>query len=103
MAVRSCQVTLKDMEGATHTVEVTAETLYEAVALGLAAIRGNEWVNEIAQGSNAVQVCAKDVPVVHSVQMRDFTDWLGRSAGSPKDVSKRRRIKEILGMPTVAK
>jgi hypothetical protein len=41
MAVRSCQVTLKDMDGVTHTVEVTAETLYEAVALGLAAIRAH--------------------------------------------------------------
>ena len=28
----------------THTVEVTAATLYEAVAQGLAAIRGNDWV-----------------------------------------------------------
>jgi hypothetical protein len=36
--------------GVTHTVEVTAETLYEAVALGLAAIRGIEWVMGIAQG-----------------------------------------------------
>ena len=98
MAVRSCRVTLKDMDGVTHTVEVTAETLYEAVALGLAAIRGNEWVTGIAQGLNAVQVCASDVPVVHSVQLKDFTAWLERTAGSPKDLSKRKRIKEILGL-----
>ena len=98
MAVRTCHVTIKDMEGVTHTVEVTAETLYEAVALGLAAIRGNEWAMEIAQGLNSVQVCASDVPVVHSVQMKDFTAWLERSAGSPKDLSKRKRIREILGM-----
>lgn len=50
MAVCSCHVTIKDMEGVTHTVEVTAETLYRAVALGLAAIRGNEWVMGVAQG-----------------------------------------------------
>jgi hypothetical protein len=98
MAVRSCHVTIKDMEGVTHTVQVTAETLYEAVAFGLAAIRGNEWVIGIAEGLNAVQVCAKDVPVVHSVQLKDFRAWLERTAGSPKDVSKRARIKDILGM-----
>ena len=103
MVVRSCRVTLKDMGGATHTVEVTAETLYEAVALGLAAIRGNEWVTGIDQGLNAVQVCASDVPVVHSVQLKDFTAWLGRSAGSPKDLSKRKRIKDILGMSNDAR
>jgi hypothetical protein len=44
MPVRSCKVTVKDMEGVAHTVEVTAATLYDAVALGMAAIRGDEWV-----------------------------------------------------------
>ena len=102
MAVRSCRVTLKDMEGVTHTVEVTAETLYEAVALGLAAIRGDEWVVGIAQGLNAVQVCVKDVPVVHSVQLKDFIAWLERTTGSPRDISKRARIKDILGLPKTA-
>lgn len=36
-----------------HTVQITASTLYEAVARGLAAIRRNEWVAGIAQGLNA--------------------------------------------------
>ena len=42
MPARSCRVTITDMEGISHTVEVTAATLYEAVALGLAAMRGHE-------------------------------------------------------------
>jgi hypothetical protein len=44
MPVRSCRVTIQDMDSVSHTVEVTAATLYEGVAQGLAAIRGNEWV-----------------------------------------------------------
>jgi hypothetical protein len=44
MLVRSCRVTIRDWEGVTHTVEVTAAALYETVAQGLAAIRGNDWV-----------------------------------------------------------
>jgi hypothetical protein len=98
MAVRSCRVTLKDMDGVTHTVEVTAETVYEAVAIGLAAIRGNQWVLGIAQGLDAIQVCASDFPVVHSVQLKDFIAWLERTAGSPRDLSRRKRIQEILGL-----
>lgn len=35
--IRSCRVTVQDLDGITHTVEVTAESLYEAVAQGLAA------------------------------------------------------------------
>ncbi len=39
-----------------HTVEVTAASVYEAVALGMAAIRTDEWVTGIAQGLNPVKV-----------------------------------------------
>ena len=35
MPVRSCKVTVKDMDGVNYTVEVTAGSLYEAVALGI--------------------------------------------------------------------
>jgi hypothetical protein len=57
MPVRSCRVTIQDMDGVSHTVEVSAATLYEAVAQGLAAIRGNEWVAGIAQGLNVGVGC----------------------------------------------
>jgi hypothetical protein len=36
------------VEGVAHTVEVTTAALYEAVAQGLAAIRGNDWVAGVA-------------------------------------------------------
>ena len=49
MSVRSCRVTINDLEGVAHTVHVTAETLYEAVALGLAAIRKDSWTEESAK------------------------------------------------------
>jgi multisubunit Na+/H+ antiporter MnhB subunit len=52
----------------------TAATLYEAVAQGLAAIRGNEWVTEIAQGLNVVNVSVADVRVEH-----ESSQWILRS------------------------
>jgi hypothetical protein len=100
MPVRSCRVTIKDMDGVKHTVEVTAETLYEAVALGLVALRGNDWVMGIAQGMNTVQVSVVDIPIEHSVKIQDFHEWLERSTGAPREISKRSRIKTILGLPT---
>ena len=44
---RLYRVTVDDLEGGKHSVEVTASTLYEAVALGLAEIRGQDWAGEI--------------------------------------------------------
>jgi hypothetical protein len=103
MPVRSCRVTIKDLDGVKHTVEVTAETLYEAVALGLVALRGNDWVMGIAQGLNSVQVSVVDIPIEHSVKIKDFHDWLERSTGAPSEISKRSRIKAILGLPNAQK
>ena len=42
MEPRSCRVTLLDIEGIAHTVEVTAGTLYEAVAMGITALRARK-------------------------------------------------------------
>jgi len=74
--------------------------LYEAVAQGLAAIRGNEWVSGIAQGMNVVKVSAADERVKHEVKLTEFTKWLERDGGSPRETSNRHRIRSILGMPT---
>jgi hypothetical protein len=100
MPVRSCRVTIKDMDGVKHTVEVTAETLYEAVALGLVALRGNDWVMGIAQSLNTIQVSVVDIPIEHSVKIKVFHDWLERTTCAPREISKRTRIKSILGLPT---
>jgi hypothetical protein len=88
------------MEGVAHTVDVTAATLYEAVALGLKQIRGNDWVEGIAGALNPVTVCVKNVQVEHTILIGEFTKWLDRKGGSPAEMTRRRRIKEILGMPT---
>lgn len=84
-----------------HTVEVTAATLYiyEAVAQGLAVLRGNEWVAGIVEGFNVVKVSVADVRLEHEVKLGDFTKWLDRTGGSPREVSDRYRIRSMLGMP----
>jgi hypothetical protein len=98
MSVRSCKVTIQDLQGVSHTVTVTAATLYEAVALGMAAIRTEEWVTDIAQGLNAVKVQVTNVSVEHEVKIMDFTKWLDRTSGSPREMIERKRIRSILGM-----
>jgi hypothetical protein len=99
MPIRSCRVTIQDLDGVAHTVEVTAATLYEAVARGVAALRSNEWVAGIAQGPSVVKVSVADVRVEHEVKFADFLKWLDRPPRSPRDVSARHEIRSILGMP----
>jgi hypothetical protein len=67
--------------------------------LALRPVRGNEWAAGIAQGLNVVKVSVTDVRVEHAVKLMDFTKWLDRTGGSPREVSDRHRIRSILGMP----
>jgi hypothetical protein len=99
MAVRTCRVTITDLEGISHTVQVTASTLYEAVALGLAALRGHEWVAGIPNAVAPVRVSVTSIPVEHCVKIGDFTRWLERKGGSPREITDRDRIRAILGLP----
>jgi hypothetical protein len=99
MPVRSCCVTIQDIEGVTHTVEVTAAILYEAVAQDLVALRNNGSVAGIAQGLSVVKVSVTDVRVEHEVKLMDFTKWLEKAGGSPRETSDRKRIRSLLGMP----
>ena len=97
MSVRSCRVTIRDTEGIEHTAEVSAESLYEAVALGLRAIRQCAWVEEIGQNF-VIKVLARDTPVEHTVEFRAFHKWLERPSRSPREITARARVREILAL-----
>jgi hypothetical protein len=84
--------------GVRHTIKVAAGSLYEAVALGMAAIRTDEWVSGIAHGLNPVTVQVTNVAVKHEVKLMDFTKWLDGVGGSPQEMTERKRIRTILGM-----
>jgi hypothetical protein len=73
------------MQGVEYTVQVTAGTLHEAVALGLASIRSQEWLDGIPEGLNAVKVSASNIPVEHSVTLKYFNAWLKKEGGSPRE------------------
>lgn len=97
MAAKSCRVTLRDFEGISHTVEVTAESLFEAVAQGLAALRGHDWIEGLPRGSGTVRVSVSDVRVEHEVRLKDFMSWLESPGKSPREVIRRQKVREILG------
>jgi hypothetical protein len=98
MPVRSCKVTIRDLLGTEHSVQVTAGSLYEAVALGLATIRTDEWVDGIPDGLNEVKVSASNVAIEHAVKIQDFNTWLNRPNRSPRELVNREKIRNILGL-----
>lgn len=67
--------------GVTHTVEVSASTLFEAVTLGLKVIQGHDWVAGLNEQLGAIRVAVTSIPVEHTVKLKGFTAWLGRTLG----------------------
>src|SRR5262245_59082010 len=95
-----CRITCVDIESVEHSVEVSAESLYEAVAHGLCALKSNPWVGEIGEGLTTVTVEVREKPAVaHRVYMKDFRRWLDASGSTPAQMTARERVRTILDTP----
>jgi len=75
---------------------VSAESLYEAVARGLAALREADWAAEIGHGQTTVRVVVKQLEVEHTVRMRDFEAWLESNGRSPAEMALKSRLCQLL-------
>lgn len=98
MALRTCKVSCKDLQDALHTVEVTAESLYDAVAKALVIFRQNDWVAEIGTGLTPVMVVVKEPTVMHQVLMKDFERWLKCNGRTPAETANRNALRKQLGL-----
>ena len=97
MALRICRVTCCDLKGVEHSVEVTADTLYEAVAHGLRVFREADWASDIGGGLTAIMVAVKQPEVQHKVRVKDFEAWLESGGRSPAETSLKSRLRQLLG------
>jgi hypothetical protein len=84
VTLKTCKVSCRDSNGVEDAVEVTARTLYEAVARGLHVLRQNDWADGIHQNST-ITIAVKEPQIEHTVQVRDFENWLASSGKSPAE------------------
>ena len=97
MAPKACTVVVHDLNDTAHQLDVTAETLYEAVAQALAMVRGHDWVGDIGKGLTTVTVKVRNPEVTHIVKIQDFESWLNRGCKSPKETVLKARLRQMLG------
>ena len=96
MGIRTCTVSCRDLRGVEHTVDVTVDSLYEAVAQGLRAFRENDWVDDIGRGQTTITVVVRQPEVKHKVRIRDFERWLESEGRTPAEMSLKSRLRELL-------
>ena len=93
--LRTCKVACRDLAGTGHTVEVTAESLYEAVGKALLILRQDEWVEEIGEGLTEVRVRVSQPAVEHKVLVKHFRQWLESQGRTPAECALKKNLSEM--------
>lgn len=93
MPIRTCTVSFVDAEGVRHSVNVQAETVYEAVALAVPAFAEHHCMPGSA---SQIEVEAKSPSVTHTVRMAKVRDWLAASPKNPREKIMKDRLKGLL-------
>lgn len=87
-----CVVSYVDMDGIRHTVEVEAETMYEAAVLALAAFKKHELT---PAGLTELSVGVRTY-VEHSLTVQKVHQWLSRGVRTPKEAVLKERLRALI-------
>jgi hypothetical protein len=95
VALRTCTVSFNGPSGIRHSVDVTAESVYEAAALGVSALRQSGWADVLALGTE-LEVQVREPPTCHRLTIQQIHRWCDGIAASPDETLKKRRLKQLL-------
>jgi hypothetical protein len=96
MAARTCSVTFTDPRGTRHTVDVAADTLYEAAALALSELKRCEWVDVVGPAAR-LEVEVRQAATRHEVTPAQVRRWCESGAVNPDERIRKDRVKGLLG------
>src|SRR4051812_5959583 len=95
MAAKTCIVSITDPKGSRHSVEVSAETLFEAAAEAASLLRMNAWIEGVGDGAR-FEIEVKQPTVRHQVSMPQIKKWLEAAPTSPSELVRKKKLKELL-------
>ena len=93
MGLRTCTVSYADIDGITHSVDVTAETLYEAAILGMNLLNVPRWHDN---PNLKIQVRVRQPETVHEVWNASLSAWFARVPKTQDEQALKNRLKALL-------
>ena len=95
--LRSCMVSFSDPLGnGRFSVEVTAQSRYEAVARALQLFRQEPWCSASAFATGYVEVEVTAPSVKYKILLSEFDSWLQATGGTPRETALRETLKTLL-------
>ncbi len=95
MALKTCTVSFRDPAGITHSVEVTAESLFEAAASALAVFKKDGWTDPLGAATR-LEVEVREPSAKHTVTVMQIQRWLQGATPSPAERVKKDKLRELL-------
>jgi hypothetical protein len=89
-------VSFKGASGVRHSVDVDAETVFEAGIRGLAALRKDGWVDNIGLGTE-LEIHVREPATKHTVSVGQLRRWCDGVTVSPAETLRRTKLKQLLG------
>jgi hypothetical protein len=83
--------------GIRHSVEVAAESLYEAAALAVREFRSHPWVDDVEPGTlTPLSISVKTPATTHEVSVKQLERWIASTPKSPRETAQKSRVRELL-------
>jgi hypothetical protein len=95
MATKTCTVSITGPSGVCHSVEVSADSLYEAAIVGFSLLNQDGWGDPLAPGTR-LEIQVRHPATTHSVSLPQLQRWVDGSAVSPDETLKKRKLKALL-------
>ena len=87
-----CIVSYLDTEGVRHSVEVEAQSLYEAAVLAVRVFKKHNCPP--GEGSR-LEIEVRSA-VTHTITLKKIRDWINGGAKSPNEAVMKKRLRELL-------
>ena len=95
--LRSCRVSYQDFDGIRHSVQVTAETLYEAAVLALAEFGRCGFSDAHTGPATRLTIAVLAPSTSHEISVGKLRAWLDSSGRSPAQQALKTRLRDVLG------
>jgi hypothetical protein len=93
--MRICAVSFADVRGIRHTVEVQAESLFEAAVLAVRTFKGDPWIEHVGPAT-VLEIEVREPTARHAITMAQVQRWLEGASTSPNEGVKKARLKDLL-------
>lgn len=95
VGLRVCTVSFKAATGISHSVDVEAESLYEAAALGLARLKEDGWIEGLGPAT-VLELHVREPATHHTITVDRLQRWVNGTTASPMETLKKARIRTLL-------